>query len=347
MHMTSSRKTIYAVAMVLVFFGVLELSLRVVGFSDHADDTRFVLNPEWDYPEIFLKDHELFWKFRPDQVIASGFFVEGEYHINRHGLRGPDFSPQKSPGTYRIICLGNSCTFGWRVGESDVYPRRLEAILDESAPDGSWEVINAGVTGYSSLQGLRFLRREVLKWEPNLLIFNYCWNDHWAGAQDIADKDQQLPAQWVLNIQNLLGRTFTYRLVKYLVFSIKKPTPADFSRTNPVYRVGLEDFRKNLSGMIATARGHDIPLVLLTAPITARADRKYAGVHAYHGRYNDIIRSFAGTDGVTILDAAAEFAGRNGLFDNPERDIKHYNSNGHKIIAEIIADHVASPHGGI
>jgi lysophospholipase L1-like esterase len=256
-------------------------------------------------------------------------------------LRGPDFTPQKAPGTYRIICLGNSCTFGWRVREQEVYPRQTQAILEQRLPQESWEVINAGVTGYTSLQGLRFLRREVLRWQPDLLIINYCWNDHWAAAQDIADKDQRLPSQWILDLQNTFNCTYTYRWLKYLVFSLKKPPAADFSRDNPVYRVSAEDFRENLRRMITLATERKIPVLLLTAPIAERADPRFSGVRLYHDKYNGVIRSFSDTAGVFVLDAAAEFSRYTDLFDHPERDLKHYNANGHSIIARMIAEYIS------
>lgn len=340
-HLSGWRMTIYALLTVLVFFGLLEGGLRLFGFSGRADDTRFVLNPEWDYPEYFLKDRELFWRFRPNQVITSDFFVEGEYHINSHGLRGPDFTAGKAPGTVRIICLGNSCTFGWQVGENDPYPRQLETMLDRSAPGRSIQVINAGVTGYTTFQGLRFSRDEVLGWGPDVLVVSYCWNDHWAGAQDIADKDQELPPQWVLDIQNACGRTLTYRWLKFMVFSIRRPV-AEFSHTQPVYRVGPADYRDNLEAMIELARSRGIPVILLTSPIPPKRDFPPPMVHAFHEKYNEIMRSFVGQRGVTVLDVAVEFAKVEGLFDNPGADPTHYNVNGHNIIAAMIANYLQS-----
>jgi len=336
--MKTTGKFTYAILLTVFFFLLLEITLRLVQFSGRADDTRFVLNPEWDYPEYFLKDHDLFWRFRPNQVIRSDFFVEGEYHINNHGVRGPDFAAKKSPDTKRIVCLGNSCTFGWRVGEDQVYSRQLENILNGNRADVSSQVINAGVTGYSSLQGLRFLRRDVLDWEPDVLVVSYGWNDHWAGAQDIADKDQRLPPQWALDVQNFLSRTRTYRWLKYLIFSIKKPPPAEFSRSQPVYRVAPEDFQQNLTAIITEATARGIEVILLTLPIAQRPGVEYAGLYEFHERYNQIIRSFADTHGVQVIDAADRFEHIQGLFDDPEHDLKHFNVYGHKEIARMIAD---------
>jgi len=211
-------------------------------------------------------------------------------------------------------------------------------MLADSLGGRRYEVINAGVTGYTSLQGLRFLRREVLEWDPDLLVVSFGWNDHWAGAQDIADKDQHLPAQVVLDIQNLLGRTRIYRWLKYIVFSIKKPPPAGFSRTQPVYRVGLDDFRRNIAQIITETANHRIGVILLTAPIAASPGTVQTGVHKYHNKYNEVIRFFDSTLEVKVLDVALEFTKYSDVFDFPDQDLKHYNANGHKIIAEMIAD---------
>ena len=55
---------------------------------------------------------------------------------------------------------------------------------------GKYEVINAGIPGYTSLQGERFLKSDLLKLEPDIVPIMFAWNDHWAAASGIADKDQ-------------------------------------------------------------------------------------------------------------------------------------------------------------
>jgi len=70
MRLNLAGKIVYPIVITGLFFALLEFLLFLVGFSGRADDTRFVLNPEWDYPEFFDKDHDLFWKFRPNQVMS-------------------------------------------------------------------------------------------------------------------------------------------------------------------------------------------------------------------------------------------------------------------------------------
>jgi len=45
---------------------------------------------------------------------------------NSFGLRSPEVPVPKPRGTFRILLLGDSFTFGLRVAEQDVYARRLE-----------------------------------------------------------------------------------------------------------------------------------------------------------------------------------------------------------------------------
>lgn len=97
------------------------------------------------------------------------------YALDRHLLirMRPDFE-QVYPrvGVIRIVCLGDSSTFGMNVEEADTYPRQLAALLDEAQP-GRFEVMNLGVPGYTSRQGLELLRREVLGLQPDVVTFAF------------------------------------------------------------------------------------------------------------------------------------------------------------------------------
>jgi len=76
-----------------------------------------------------------------------------DYQINRQGFRGPDFDT-KDTATVRIVCLGDSFTFGEGVAAADTWPRQLEMSLREKVGERqarAIEVINAGVQGHGLL----------------------------------------------------------------------------------------------------------------------------------------------------------------------------------------------------
>ena len=79
--------------------------------------------------------------------------------LDRHGFRGPDRGPEKAPGVHRTMMLGDSFTAGLHVAEEDSFPARLEASLNSKSAQGArFEVINAGVPGYSTAQELELFR---------------------------------------------------------------------------------------------------------------------------------------------------------------------------------------------
>ena len=82
--------------------------------------------------------------------------------IDQDGYRGPEID--RSHARFRILAIGDSCTFGTAFGESYPYPRVLEAELRRRGRDV--EVINAGVEGYGPANVLARLD-EFKSWSPS------------------------------------------------------------------------------------------------------------------------------------------------------------------------------------
>lgn len=96
--------------------------------------------------------------------------------INSQGMRALGPVKPKAEGLMRIICLGDSYTFGTDVDDEYTYPGQLQDLLNQ-ARAARFEVINAGVMGYSSRQGLVYLREKLLNLEPDLVILEFGLND--------------------------------------------------------------------------------------------------------------------------------------------------------------------------
>lgn len=331
------QKLVFGLASVLIFFLMSEAILRIAGVNSNPKNLYFLLNPELSYPKFYLKDKNLFWKLRPDQIIKGGFFVEGEYQINSHGLRDYEFSEEKKSGTVRIICLGNSCTFGWRVGLEETYPKQLGKLLNADLDYKKYEVINGGVTGYSSFQGKRFLQEQILEYNPDIITVCYGWNDLLPAAFGIEDKNQKLPAQTFLDIQNVLGQTEVYGFIRGLIlarFQVKKSR----NSSQIVPRVSPPDFLQNLIEIGQMCSGKHIPVIFLTTPIASLeafwGKGKVSKTHQWHEVYNKVILNLPQSSNIYILDIASLFENRKDVYDRPQDDYIHYNASGHKLIAE-------------
>ena len=334
------KKVTFAILALVCFVTITELILRISGFDSYVQNRFFVVNRALDYPDVFLRDKKLFWKLKPNQTVKSKFFQGRTYRINSSGLRGKEIGSKKTKP--RIIALGNSCTFGWGIDSSLIYISKLGQLLQQK-----YEVINAGVPGYSSYQGKRFFEAELLKLKPNFVLILFGWNDHWAAANDIADKDQQLPPKFIINLQNKLSNLQLYRaLKKFLLRNIEKDIDSLFDRKSPVYRVALSDFEYNLKTICRTAwNNHAVP-ILITAPIPSLENYYPLGIRSglrrYHELYNQIVRLVAEQNSIILVDAALEFDKYKDLYDDAGMDPIHFNSIGHEILARLIATQLAA-----
>ncbi|HVS18603.1 MAG TPA: GDSL-type esterase/lipase family protein, partial [Planctomycetota bacterium] len=106
---------------------------------------------------------------RPPRVVRAT--------INADGFRGPRVPRERTPGVARIACVGDRHTFGWGVDDGETWPAVLARELE------GVEVINAGVNGYDAEQESAFCRREVLAWQPDLVLWQFFLND--AGMREM------------------------------------------------------------------------------------------------------------------------------------------------------------------
>jgi lysophospholipase L1-like esterase len=77
--------------------------------------------------------------------ISNRVEFDAGVSINQQGLRGAEIG-SKTPGTLRVLALGDSFTFGVGAREKDTFPARLQEILRSRGVRA--EVLNAGVPGY-------------------------------------------------------------------------------------------------------------------------------------------------------------------------------------------------------
>jgi lysophospholipase L1-like esterase len=126
---------------------------------------------------VYDVDPSLLW--RPHRSATLDFpeaaFVR--VHTNAHGLRGADRDDEAAKSRLRVLCMGDSITFGVSLADDETYPARLErALRDRLGPDVAPVVVNAGVPGYSSVQGMRLLD-ELASFKPDVVVWWFGMND--------------------------------------------------------------------------------------------------------------------------------------------------------------------------
>ncbi len=99
--------------------------------------------------------------------------------INSRSCRGPEIRPdaERRSGDLRVLCVGDSITYGHCIGDEDTYPYQLQEILAEKYPDRRPEAINGGVQRYAIYQYLDWLRLRGLAFKPDIVTMGIYYND--------------------------------------------------------------------------------------------------------------------------------------------------------------------------
>lgn len=110
-------------------------------------------------------------RFRHSSVDGSWEFI-----TNARGLRDRrDFAYEKPPGTLRVLSLGDSHTQGYEVRQDATYSAVLERSLRSHGVHA--EVLNAGVSGFSTAEALAFLENEGIRYHPDVVVLGFYAND--------------------------------------------------------------------------------------------------------------------------------------------------------------------------
>lgn len=154
----------------VIAFGVLEIAVRV--FVD--DGMQFDLEM-WKYArdvKVVSDDPLIGHQHGPNRrATLMGVLVE----TNAEGLRDRDFGFDRTPGTARVLMIGDSLTEGWGVPFEDTFSKRIERLF---ADDGvQAEVINTGVGNWNTIQEVQFFLTNAYRYQPDVVVLNYFVND--------------------------------------------------------------------------------------------------------------------------------------------------------------------------
>ncbi len=139
---------------------------------------RLVIGPPSREFQVYDKD--LGWKNDPS---SSGWRVTVDYkhwqQVNEHGLRGeyvPAYARDNGP-SFRVLVLGDSFAEGAGVSDDEVFPAVLSKNLNSETGRYGYDVVNLGVSGYSTDQELLAFEHEGVKYSPDLTILAFVYND--------------------------------------------------------------------------------------------------------------------------------------------------------------------------
>ena len=253
-----------SLAATVAVLGLVEFGFRVAGVPAF-------------HPEDLLTELDAFRLVR----TRAGLRLHGPpwnvaITTNRLGFRVRETTVAKPAGLFRVVALGDSSTFGVCVGDDETFCAQAERLLNADARAGRRvEVINAGVIGYNTMQGLRTLQRVILPLQPDCVVVSFAVNDSAEGGQlrnylgRHRPELETLPPA-VVSVRNLLwnhsavcrwllrdffaGQAYLDRVREAGVKAGWKPGSS-------------EDYRRNLEEIVRIARAHGIAVVFMPMPV--------------------------------------------------------------------------------
>lgn len=323
----AARALVRAVLVVLVLLLCGELAVRK--FVDDAPQGGGGFHEYRPHPTLF-------WQLRPNMdgdVMAEG--VPFHVRSNSLGLRNDEIPQDKAANCTRILCLGDSITFGYGVRQEQTYETRLQAMLRARYPGHEFDVINGGCPGYSSFQGLQVLKLIGLRYAPDVLIVSFIYADPATEAD--SDRTRAGASPLLQKVQIMLYESRLYLYLRRAHLAARMPTgPREVNRERTP-RVSADEFAANLREFADVMRargGHVVYVNLAKKPDMPNAEHWLDPHQQRYDRYRAIIRQVARDTGNEYVDCDAPFAADARYFLDPI----HPNAEGFALMARLLAD---------
>jgi lysophospholipase L1-like esterase len=228
-----------------------------------------VANPEQS--GIFEGDPLLLWRLKPnlDHVYWDFTVVS----TNAQSFRADYPIGRKPAGTFRIVCLGDSVTFGYRVPPVwpekpkdydptwQPFPMLLEKELRSANPNRSIEVFPMAVPGYTSHQGLAWLKRDIDYLQPDVVIASFGWND--VSISDAPDRQTIDTRWWPVAIRWLIDHSQAFAHATRWLRSRHQGQPVAHVLGA---RVSQKEYVDNLNAIVRLAKDHGAGVIVIGAP---------------------------------------------------------------------------------
>jgi lysophospholipase L1-like esterase len=359
-RMKIGSRLLLVVASTLLTLLLLEAFARVF-----VTDPRglFVASPRLGYVMVphFRGEHAKFGQFKV------------EIETNSQGLRDREFSAKGE--RERILVLGDSVTFGWGVEADEAFPKQLESLQATRAGRTPFEVVNAGVWGYNTLQETAYVEAGAGGYEPDLVLVGFTSpvtiERNWKSLQDGVITVEPMTERRALrrflkahsNLFSFLERQWVYQGRLYLMIlgalqqvGLARESAAlaeDPARSRP-HALALKvtdpdavaaasvDLLETLETSVRALGARMVVVVFPSAPAIAE---RLAGEQpeSMERRLTRLLiekLTEAGIESLDLSPALAELSRDQTLY--LPHDTVHINALGHKKSAELIRDFLGS-----
>lgn len=270
---------------------------------------------------------------------------------NSLGFRSPEFNPRKASGTFRILFIGSSTTFGVNGPVEQTFPYLTGKILREKLSGIAVEAINAAEPCKTSLWELARLR-ETLSLEPDMVVVMSGYNDSATVYESLVRRGRQGGldfSAWPVKLSSVLARysvLYVTLMEKIAILRYgtplrafnRPPDPEAETKTDAAawFESYPPQFRNNLDQMIRTAFSRHARLVFIKAPLSGQRRREHPLYEKAYLRLMEELVALASERRIPLIDLDPEFSGQD-TEKYFSADGLHFTAQGNMKIAETVA----------
>lgn len=273
----------------------------------------------WIDPEMHRPHPTLFWELSPNLVrLEAGEDVQ----TNSHGFRSPEISVKKPAGQIRVMILGDSSAFGFRIKDRQTFGAHLVKMLRQKYKGEDIVLLNTSVAGWTTYQAKIFMKERGWKFSPDIIIIAF--NDD--GQSEWKEDVERAPAPVLIPFLRVLYKSNIYLSIKKLVINsqIKKDPSFTFwpKERQGKSRVSPEQLRKNIGEIFVEAKKRGSKAIVISMPMQSPGGRQH--------RFQ--MKQAAQDAGYVFMDFQDGFR----QYPSTEvfQDVMHPTAKGHEIIAE-------------
>jgi len=346
------------------------LTLILIGIGFYSTEQYLRINrpletAQWGELPALRTDTNTVYSLIPDKTTHLKY-NNYDYVVktNSLGFASPEIDLKKSnPELYRIFIVGDAFSMPEGLNYENSYPSLLEKALELNLKTKQIEVINGGVTGYGPNEELAQLKYYIDTLKPDLIINEFFINEfeeinlspleRLKSIGLISERTKRLkyfgPSQIMLHYRNWLRSTIGIIDNEYVYNKSLLPL---YEKTSEYYSDSvtnkIDTYLEELKEL-ADKKGSKLLLMYVPGQIEVS---KPEDISYYPGHFNladttkfdfnishKIVKSLCEKHSINLLDT------KDLLKTNPVQPVYfegswHWNSAGHEIIAQTLANHI-------
>ena len=307
---------------------------------------------------------------------AKGITGSIRVELNSLGMREKELSMTKRGNEYRIMCIGDSTTFGQGERFEDTWPKQLESKL--KSIDNNISVINAGGLGGHPHSHLKIYMERLKNIEIDMCILGFCMSNDVIVNTNLLDQEQymlEIQRSWWSNfkdttrrLRSVLSRVYIFAFIQYIakklqtIFENPKLSISNYPQFFHAYGVTRE-YRQAWSDTFNTLKSlnnilKEKQIIFVIVPIPSRGmisedprDRRFM-IKSFKINPIEKLRMFCKEQKILFIESLASLqTARKEMLDgrisydpmyiDVTNDPTHPNAYGYKIIADSVYKRIA------